>query len=162
MLAVGLDNFVHRPVLRACHLRTLCCKEPPARHLATSVAVLGASWVRLGCSRRRLGGLSRRLGRCWALSLASWSRPARVLEPLVSMAVTSQALLEPSGRRHRRSWSHLGGVLSAIGAILEASWALLQPSGRCLGRSEQRSADMLNFMVFSMFFIDFPGVYGLS
>ena len=50
--------------------------------------------------------------------------------------------------------------MSAIGAILEASWALLQPSGRCLGRSGQRSADMLNFMVFSMFFFDLSGPRG--
>ena len=53
------------------------------------------------------------------------------------MAVTSQALLEPSG-----------SVIGALGAIQEASWALLEPSGRRLERSGQRSADMLNSSVF--------------
>ena len=52
--------------------------------------------------------------------------------------------------------------MGALGAIREASWVLLEQSGTRLGRSGQHSADMLNFMVFSMFFVDFPGAEGLS
>ena len=61
-------------------------------------------------------------------------------------------LLVPFRRHLGRSWSHSGGVLGALGAIREASWVLLEQSGTRLGRSGQHSADMLNFMVFSMFF----------
>ena len=70
--------------------------------------------------------------------------------------------MQPSGRRQRRSWSHPGSVLGALGAIREASWVLLEQSGTRLGRSGQHSADMLNFMVFSVFFEDFPDAEGLS
>ena len=52
--------------------------------------------------------------------------------------------------------------MGALGAIREASWVLLEQSGTRLGRSGQHSADMLNFTVFSMFFVDFPGAEGLS
>ena len=74
----------------------------------------------------------------------------------------SWALLEPFGKRLGRSWSRLGGVLGALGAVWAASWALLELSRRLLGRSGQHFTDMLIFMVFLMFFIDFPGAESLS
>ena len=95
----------------------------------------------------------------------------------------SWSLFEPLRRQLRRSCNRLGGVIGALGAIREASWVLLEPlggvlgalgaigeaswvlleqSGTRLGCSGQHSADMLNFMVFSTFFVDFPGAEGLS
>ena len=74
----------------------------------------------------------------------------------------SWSLFEPLRRQLRRSCSRLGGIIGALGAIWETSWVLLEQSGTRLGRSGQHSADMLNFMVFSMFFVDFPGAEGLS
>ena len=39
---------------------------------------------------------------------------------------------------------------------------LLKPSGMRLGRPGQHVADILNFIVFAMFFIAFPGAEGLK
>ena len=125
VLAVGLDKLCPQASLVSVPFGgpyALCCKEPPAKHLVTSVA---AFW-------RRFGSLSRCLGGSWALSRASWSRPERVL-----------GLLEPLRWHLRRSWGRLGGVLGALGATREASWALLEPFGKRLGRSWSRLGGVL-------------------
>ena len=110
--ALSTGQSCEHAVWRTFTLQRASCKALgylwglPGRLLDAFWVLSEASWKLIKASR---------------LSLASWSRPARVLEPLVSMAVTSQALLEPSGRRHKLSWTHPKGVLGALGAIWEAS-----------------------------------------